>query len=505
MIGSPSAVPGAATAHNGTAVPEIPELLGASRDGSTMRVLVQNTFIEVIPEVTEDHKDTRRRVRSAPAAVVTDYAVEDFEVAFRLLEPVAGPYGILENSAVDHDYDDDENGGERTTVVMRNLPSNYSRAFLLDLLDAHGFAGKYDFVYMPIEFGSGTTFGFAFVNLTGPEHAAHFKAVFEGFTSWQVPCEREATVGWSWSQGYDAHVNRYRNSPVMHDAMPDDCKPVVFANGVRATFPPPTKKVPPLKRQRRRPAPGARGGASALAASAGEESSGTTSNVEGGCPLAGLPEEGFLMRGALEDVHGGVCEMDLVKQSPLASGLYMYTGELPEPGDDRWRASPRREKPSGTREAGLLQAHAAPSWADLSEDPDCPASLQGLLLPGLCPKQELREGLSASRLCSDTKDLDLHSECSTDVSSSHLLSQIVRQEHPQSGQLSSGSTSDATQRSDAVRSGARRGKRAGRRSTKGHASGAPWTGGSILLPGLVGLGPLDAGPLARIVDEHEAP
>jgi hypothetical protein len=290
--------------------------------------------------------------------------------------------------------------------------------------------------------------------------------------------------------------------------MPDDCKPAVFADGLRATFPPPTKKVPPLKRQRRRPAPGARGGASALAASAGEESSGTTSNVEGGCTLAGLPEEGFLMRGALEAVHGGACEMDLVKQSPLASGLYTYTGELPEPGDDRWRASPRRERPPGTREA-------APSWADLSEDADCPASLHGLLLPGLCPKQELlvkspaklppgREGLSGSRLCNDTKDLDLHSECSTDVSSSHLLSQIVRQEHPQSGQLSSGSTSEATQRSDAVRSGARRGKRAGRRSTKSHAGGAPWTGGSILLPGLVGLGPADAGPLARIVDEHEA-
>mmetsp|Transcript_14796 Transcript_14796/g.42012 ORF Transcript_14796/g.42012 Transcript_14796/m.42012 type:complete len:501 (+) Transcript_14796:34-1536(+) len=499
MFGSPFPLPGAAAAHIGTA---IPEQLGASRDGSTMRVLVQNTFIEVISEVTEDHKDTNRRNRSAPAAVTTEQALEDFEGLF-----ATSGHGRLDNDVIDCDFGG-EGGGDRTTVVIRNLPPNYSRASLLELLDAHGFAGKYDFVYMPLEFGSGTTFGFAFVNLTGPEHAAHFKTVFDGFSSWQVPCEREAAVGWSWSQGYQAHVDRYRNSPVMHDAMPDDCKPIVFASGARAAFPPPTKRVPPLKRQRRRPAPRARG-AAALAASAGDESSGTASNVEGGCSLPGRQEEGSLMRGALEAVDRGACEMDLVRESPLASALCTYTGGLLGRDDGRWKASPRRERPFGARAA---------SWADLSEDPDCPAALQGLLLPGLCPTQELQARPSANRPPSpegpgaprpgcgcDSKEVDLHSESSTDVSSSHFLSQVACQEHPHSaGQLSSGSTSDAAQRSDTARSSARRGKRAGRRQAKGHASAAPWTGGSILLPGLVSLGFHEAGPLTRISDDSEA-
>ncbi|CAK0862059.1 unnamed protein product [Prorocentrum cordatum] len=501
MFGSPLSLPGPSTAHVGTA---IPEQLGASWDGSTRRVLVQNTFIEVISEATEDHKDTNRRNRSAPAAVTTEQALEDFDSAFTI-----SGHGKLDNGAIDCDFGD-EGGGDRTTVVIRNLPPNYSRAFLLELLDAHGFAGKYDFVYLPLEFGSGTTFGFAFVNLTGPEHAAHFKTVFDGFSSWQVPCECEAAVGWSWSQGYQAHVDRYRNSPVMHDAMPDDCKPIVFAGGARAVFPPPTKRVPPLKRQRRRPAPSARG-AAALAASAGDESSGPASNAEGGCSLSGRPGEGSLMRGALEAVDRGACERDLVGESPLASALCTYAGGRLGREDGRWKASPRRERPSGAREAREA------SWADLSEDLGCPAALQGLLLPGLCPTQELQarppsaaraprpEGPGAPGPGCHDEEADLHSESSTDVSSSHVLSQVVCQEHPHSaGQLSSGSTTaDAAQRSDTARSGARRGRRAGRRGAKSHASAAPWTGGSILLPGLVSLGFRDAGPLTRISDDSD--
>ena len=41
----------------------------------------------------------------------------------------------------------------------------------------------------------------------------------------------------------EAHVDRYRNSPVMHRDVPDEYKPVIFKNGVRKNFPRPTKKV----------------------------------------------------------------------------------------------------------------------------------------------------------------------------------------------------------------------------------------------------------------------
>lgn len=44
-------------------------------------------------------------------------------------------------------------------------------------------------------------------------------------------------------QGLPALVERYRNSPVMHASVPEECKPVIISDGRRAPFPAPTQKV----------------------------------------------------------------------------------------------------------------------------------------------------------------------------------------------------------------------------------------------------------------------
>merc|ERR1719335_475768 len=62
----------------------------------------------------------------------------------------------------------------RTTVILRNLPNNYTRQMLLDLMDSEGFACKYDFVYIPVDFGSQAGLGYAFINLVTPEVATDF-------------------------------------------------------------------------------------------------------------------------------------------------------------------------------------------------------------------------------------------------------------------------------------------------------------------------------------------
>ena len=41
---------------------------------------------------------------------------------------------------------------DRTTVMLRNVPNNYTREMFLALLDDNGFAGRYDFVYLPCDF-----------------------------------------------------------------------------------------------------------------------------------------------------------------------------------------------------------------------------------------------------------------------------------------------------------------------------------------------------------------
>jgi len=133
---------------------------------------------------------------------------------------------------------------ERTTVMFRNVPNDYSRDALMQMLDDEGFAGQYNFVYLPVDFRTQSGFGYAFVNLVDGKIAAGFMAKFNGFSSWSLPSQKVAEVTWSHpSQGLVIHVERYRNSPVMHESVPDAFKPAMFENGERIVFPPPTKAI----------------------------------------------------------------------------------------------------------------------------------------------------------------------------------------------------------------------------------------------------------------------
>jgi hypothetical protein len=141
-----------------------------------------------------------------------------------------------------------------TTVMLRNLPNRYTRSMLLTMLDEEGFEGKYDFVYLPIDFKTHSGLGYAFVDLNLPGDAEKLRRHFEGFSRWSLQSDKICTVSWSHpeQQGLNAHIKRYRNSPVMHGSVPDDWKPVLFVAGQQALFPPPTKK---LRAPHVRPAP----------------------------------------------------------------------------------------------------------------------------------------------------------------------------------------------------------------------------------------------------------
>jgi len=132
----------------------------------------------------------------------------------------------------------------RTTVMLRNMPNNYTRDMLLSLMDKRGFAGRYDFVYLPFDFRRAANLGYAFVNMVDPQAADALWRSLDGFSSWQLTSHKVCRVTWSGPlQGREAHIDRYRNSPVMHSSVPDVYKPVVFENGVRQAFPRANKKV----------------------------------------------------------------------------------------------------------------------------------------------------------------------------------------------------------------------------------------------------------------------
>eukprot|EP00930_Biecheleria_cincta_P050188 TRINITY_DN3536_c0_g1_i1.p1 TRINITY_DN3536_c0_g1~~TRINITY_DN3536_c0_g1_i1.p1 ORF type:complete len:319 (+),score=60.47 TRINITY_DN3536_c0_g1_i1:62-958(+) len=133
---------------------------------------------------------------------------------------------------------------KRTTVMMKNIPNNYTRDMFLAMLDAEGFEGLYDFVYLPCDFNRDANLGYAFVNMTSTHAVEALWEAFDGFSNWALPTAKVCQVSWSGPhQGLAAHIERYRNSPVMHKTVRDCYKPMIFANGTRQPFPAPTKKI----------------------------------------------------------------------------------------------------------------------------------------------------------------------------------------------------------------------------------------------------------------------
>eukprot|EP00927_Polykrikos_kofoidii_P015185 TRINITY_DN16736_c0_g1_i2.p1 TRINITY_DN16736_c0_g1~~TRINITY_DN16736_c0_g1_i2.p1 ORF type:complete len:452 (+),score=50.03 TRINITY_DN16736_c0_g1_i2:110-1465(+) len=133
---------------------------------------------------------------------------------------------------------------QNANIILRNIPIWYQRDTFLKTLDDEGFESCYDFVYLPIDFESGNSRGYGFVNMVTEHEADRLVAHFQGYTRWKVAsrkvCETERGA-----EGTDLYwyIERYRNSSVMHPCVPSHYKPMMFRDGVEVPFPPPTRTI----------------------------------------------------------------------------------------------------------------------------------------------------------------------------------------------------------------------------------------------------------------------
>jgi len=142
-------------------------------------------------------------------------------------------------------FDKRSKGQPQTTVMLRNIPNEFTRDLLLEVLDENGLRCCYDFVYLPHDFKKKTAAGFAFVNFTTNANAEAAFTVLQSFSKWKtMQSVNVLEVTWAHPlQGLDAHVDRFKNSSIMHADVPDEYKPVIFENGLRVDFPAPTQKL----------------------------------------------------------------------------------------------------------------------------------------------------------------------------------------------------------------------------------------------------------------------
>jgi hypothetical protein len=121
---------------------------------------------------------------------------------------------------------------EKTTLRLVNLPKSFGRSQLVELLQSKGLL-DFDFVYLPVDFKQQGCFGYGFVNFTSGAAAIEAQAQL---------CELY-DASFATAQGLESHIERFRNSPVMHAKVHDEAKPALYHKGSRMAFPEPTKRI----------------------------------------------------------------------------------------------------------------------------------------------------------------------------------------------------------------------------------------------------------------------
>lgn len=105
----------------------------------------------------------------------------------------------------------------RTTIMLRNIPNKVDQAMLKNIVDESSW-GKYDFMYLRIDFANDCNVGYAFINFVDPLDIIDFVNA-RGNQRWNCfKSDKVAEISYATIQGKDCLVQKFRNSSVMLEA-----------------------------------------------------------------------------------------------------------------------------------------------------------------------------------------------------------------------------------------------------------------------------------------------
>ncbi|ORD94056.1 OML4 [Enterospora canceri] len=105
---------------------------------------------------------------------------------------------------------------KRTTVMIKNIPNKVNNKEIKEILDRYVF-GKYNFLYLRIDFENHCNVGYAFINFERPEHVIEFYRKFQGYV-WDKRIYRTNKIvhlAYASIQGIEALKNKFKVSSVM--------------------------------------------------------------------------------------------------------------------------------------------------------------------------------------------------------------------------------------------------------------------------------------------------
>ncbi|KAJ8542349.1 hypothetical protein K7X08_017215 [Anisodus acutangulus] len=125
---------------------------------------------------------------------------------------------------------------DKTTVMIRNIPNQFRREPFMLFVDHYCSKNhwEYDFLYLPIDFGTNNNMGYAFVNFTSGRAAFEIRKVLKNFkwhgvmTPTGIYASRKiCEVTWARIQGKEQLVKHFSGSIFLCDT--DEYLPVVFS------------------------------------------------------------------------------------------------------------------------------------------------------------------------------------------------------------------------------------------------------------------------------------
>ncbi|KAK3368202.1 RNA recognition motif 2-domain-containing protein [Podospora didyma] len=120
----------------------------------------------------------------------------------------------------------------RTTIMLRNIPNKVDQAMLKRIVDESSW-GKYDFMYLRIDFANDCNVGYAFINFVDPLDIIDFVEA-RGNQRWNCfKSDKVAEISYATIQGKDCLVQKFRNSSVMLEAPHYRPKLYFTSNGPR--------------------------------------------------------------------------------------------------------------------------------------------------------------------------------------------------------------------------------------------------------------------------------
>jgi hypothetical protein len=120
--------------------------------------------------------------------------------------------------------------GVTTTLMMRNIPIRFTPSTLRDVIDSEGFVGLYDYLYMPMDFRSHRSMGYAFINFCHPGTADAFAAHFQDRRLASTNSAKVLSITGAIRQGLRPNIASFKASTLKQ--MPrEEFRPVVLVSG----------------------------------------------------------------------------------------------------------------------------------------------------------------------------------------------------------------------------------------------------------------------------------